>query len=98
MKVGSIIKPSPKGQIVIPKEFREELSIDEHSLLHLIIRGNSLWIYPVEGVVPKVKTEDSYHKILAQTQGAWIGEDWQRLRSKRKKLELKASKKRKVLW
>lgn len=70
MKVGLITKPSSKGQIVIPKEFREKLSIDEHSLLNLIVRSNSLWIYPVEGIVPKLKTEDSYHKILAQTQGA----------------------------
>lgn len=98
MKVGIITTPNQKGQIVIPKEFREQLGIENGVALNLILRGNCLYLYPVDEVITKVETESSYFEILKRTQGAWLKENLAFLRKKRKKIELKASLKRKKAW
>lgn len=98
MKVGVITKTNQKGQIVIPKKFREELGIDNHMALNLIIQGRSLYIFPVEEVVTKTDREISYLDLLKKTQGSWAKEDWKSLRKKRGRLELASSNKRKKAW
>lgn len=101
MKVGIIAKTNQKGQIVIPKKFREALGINKDSLLNLIVRGNGIYIYPVDEVISfietKTKTENVYLKILEKTKGRWT-ENWNKLRKKRRSIELSASKKRKKVW
>lgn len=98
MKVGVITKPNQKGQIVIPKKMREVLGINDNVALNLILRGNGIYIYPVEEVVAKGERESSYLEILQKTQGTWRKEDWGTVRKKRRKIELTASKKRKQAW
>ena len=98
MKVRIITKLNKKGQIVIPKEIREDLKINEETLLTLISRGRGLYLYPIEEVITKTEQESSYLELLKKTQGAWAKEDWPNLRKKRKHTELKASKKRKQSW
>ena len=98
MKVGIITKPNQKGQIVIPKKMREALGIDVNVFLNLILRGNGIYIYPVEEVITKVEKENSYFEILQKTQGSWSAEDWNLLRKKRRKIERDASKGRKQRW
>lgn len=98
MKIGTIIKPNQKGQVVIPKEFRDELGINSDVALNLILRGGGIYIYPVEEVIGAVEEENSYLKILEKTKGTWKDEDWENLRSKKRKIELSASKRRKQKW
>jgi len=98
MKVGAITTPNQKGQIVIPKKMRESLGITPNVSLNLMLRGNGLYIQPIKEVLVESEDEDSYQELLKKTQGKWKDEDWQDLRKKRKKIELKASKKRKEKW
>lgn len=98
MKIGTIAKSNQKGQIVIPKEMRKALGIDANISLNLILRGNGIYIYPVEEVITKTEGESSYLKILQKTQGAWFQEGWDSLKKKRGKIELTASKNRKQAW
>ncbi len=98
MKVGVIAKPNQKGQIVIPKEIRDSLGIDSQVALNLIVRGNGIYIQPIEEVIIKTEKENSYLEVLRKTQGAWKKKDWGSLRKKRKKIELAASEKRKKAW
>lgn len=98
MNVGIIAKPNQKGQIVIPKEYREALGIDVGVLLNLIMRGGGIYIYPISEVVGATELEGSYLKVLEKTKGKWIEKDWVKSRGKRKKLELSASRKRRQQW
>lgn len=71
MNVGVIIRPNGKGQIVIPKEFRDNLGIDVNVPFNLVMRGKGIYIYPVVDVVATAETESSYLDILEKTKGAW---------------------------
>lgn len=98
MKVGSIIVPNVKGQIVIPKEVRDALGINANVPLNLVVRGGGIYLYPVEELVTRVESEDSYFKLLEKTKGAWAGEEWEGIRKARKKIELTACQRRKKKW
>lgn len=98
MKVGVITQTNQKGQIVIPKHFRETLGIKSSVLLNLMLRGGGIYIQPVDEVITKTEKEPSYVKILEKTQGAWAGDDWDKTRKKKRKIELAASKRRKKSW
>ena len=96
MKIGDIIKPNAKGQVVIPKAIRKLLGINPNVPLHLIVRGNGIYIYPVKEIIGEsTKTEKSYLNILARTKGAWSVEIDNK---KKKSFELKASTRRKRAW
>ena len=98
MKVGTITKTNNKGQIVIPKEMRDDLGIGLNMPLNLIPRGGGLCIYPIKEVVGNLESENSYSEILAKTQGTWANDNWDKTRIKRRKIELKASQLRKKAW
>jgi len=98
MKIGTIAKPNQKGQVVIPKKMRRALGIDADVSLNLVLRGNGIYIYPVQEVLTKGEKESSYLEILQKTQGAWAQENWDSLRKKRNQTELSASKERKQAW
>lgn len=98
MKVGIITKPNEKGQIVIPKEIRDLLGIDKNAVLNLTVRGNGVYIYPVREVITALESDDSYVELLKRTQGIWAKESWGKSRKARKRVELKASEKRKKAW
>ncbi len=44
MKIGSFTTPNDKGQIVIPKEMRDALSIDTNATLNIILAGKGIYI------------------------------------------------------
>lgn len=96
MKVGVITTINEKGQIVIPKQIRESLGVDTSLALNVILRGGGIYIYPIEEVITKIERDSIYLKILIKTQGAWAEENWGSLRKKRKKIELAASRRRKI--
>jgi AbrB family looped-hinge helix DNA binding protein len=98
MKIGTITTPNPKGQIVIPKEIRNQLGISSHTPLHLVPRGGGLYLYPVEQIITKHESENSYSQILQKTQGSWAQGSWAKTRKSRKTTEIAASKNRKHPW
>lgn len=98
MKIGSFTTPNDKGQIVIPKDIRDALAIDTNMTLNVILAGNGIYIYPVEEFLTKAEGESSYIKLLEKTKGTWKDENWNKLREKKAKIELEASKIRKNAW
>ena len=98
MKVGSILIPNVKGQIVIPKEIRDALGINTNVPLNLVIRGKGIYLYPIEELITQAEVEGSYLKLLEKTEGTWVDEDWKKLKEKREKIELLASDRRKRIW
>lgn len=98
MKIGTIIRPNQKGQIVIPTKIRKTLGITPSVALNIVLSGGGIYIHPVVEVITKERHENSYVDILQKTQGAWKDEDWGLIRNKRSSKELTASKKRKKSW
>ncbi|OGY09424.1 MAG: hypothetical protein A2782_01225 [Candidatus Blackburnbacteria bacterium RIFCSPHIGHO2_01_FULL_43_15b] len=76
MKVGYIVTPNTKGQIVIPKKVRDFLKINENVPLNLQQVDQGIYIHPISEVVTKQETETSFTDILRKTQGAWAGDNW----------------------
>ncbi|SRR6266568_6712127 len=98
MKIGSFTTPNDKGQIVIPKEMRDALSIDTNATLNIILAGKGIYIYPVEEFLTRVEGESSYIKLLEKTKGSWKDDNWDTLRKKKSHIELEASKSRRKAW
>ena len=101
MKIGNIVEPNSKGQIVIPKKVRDDLGITPNTPLNLVVRDGEICLYPVEGVIRGVITENIRSKIWQKTAGAWADQGWNeydRKQKERKKIELEASKRRKKAW
>ena len=42
-----LVKPRARGQITIPADFREELGIDENTVLQMRLRGTRIEITPL---------------------------------------------------
>jgi len=98
MKIGYLVQPNLKGQIVIPHQIRKKLGISAQTTLNLLIVGKGMYCYPVEEVITKVEKESSYLDLLKLTAGAWAGDSWQKQRERKRKIELKASQRRKKQW
>ena len=98
MKVGTITTPNAKGQIVIPKKMREALGIDANRKVNIVMENNGIYIHPITQIITEGETESSYSKLLEKTQGAWAGDDWDETEAKRRKIELKASKRLRKPW
>lgn len=95
MKVGSIITPNIKGQIVIPKEMRQALGINEKVALNVFLAGGAIHIYPVDEVVTKGENKSSYIELLKKTQGILGSAPYYKNERARRRLELAAAKRRK---
>jgi AbrB family looped-hinge helix DNA binding protein len=98
MKIGVFTSPNDKGQIVIPKEIRDALSIDTNATLNIILAGKGIYIYPVEEFLTKAEGENSYIKLLEKTKGSWKNDNWDALNKNKSQLEIEASKSRKKAW
>lgn len=98
MKIGKVVNSNSKGQIVIPKEYRELFGIVEDSILTITPKETGLFIQPIQSVVPKVPSKTLYSEILAATVGSWNRTYKKTQDTNKRKLELKASIKRKKTW
>jgi AbrB family looped-hinge helix DNA binding protein len=104
MKVGYIVKPNKKGQIVIPQEVREQLNIDENSTLNLVLRDKSVFIYQVKSVNTTEEEDENtaYLKVLEKTAGAWAESedwnDWDKREEERRAKELKSVNEARNEW
>jgi len=45
-----LVRPRPKGQITIPADVRQQLNIDEDSVLQLRVKGSTIEITPLRVV------------------------------------------------
>ena len=93
-----ITQPNAKGQIVIPKKFRDELDIDNNVQLALSLLGAGIYIRPIKDVVTAENYKKSFTEILEMTRGSWAGDDWPKTAARRRRIELAASKRRKAAW
>lgn len=99
MNLSTIVtKPNSKGQIVIPKKFREQLDINEEVLLSLIIQGNGVFISPLKRSTFTSDSKQIFQEVLKMTAGAWKGDDWDVTEQKRQQIELQAANERKTAW
>ena|SRR5258708_8973017 len=99
MNLHTVTKPNSKGQVVIPKKFREELGINEDVLLSLTLRGNGVYITPLDKSLGTSDSKQIALEILRRTQGAWKDDDdWDKTEARRRKIELKAAEERRKLW
>ena len=101
MNLSAIVTPNVKGQIVIPQEMRRALDIIPKRALKLSLRGKSLLVQPIKGVIVE---EDNKHElmlhILEKTKGSWgpASKEELELEKKSHKLELERAKKSKQAW
>ena len=101
MKVGNIVEPNKKGQIVIPKKFRQALGITPQTSLNLVLRGGGMYVYPIKRVVTKEEGGQDLLKVLEKNQGAWVDSDWEEFDKRekaRRRLELREAKNAKNAW
>lgn len=97
MKIGIILNPNEKGQVVIPKEIREKLGINSDTPLNVVLRGSGIYIYPIEGIISRSKVENSYLKTLGKTKGVWAKIETGPT-AKKRHLELSAAARRRKTW
>lgn len=98
MKVGIITQTNEKGQIVIPKKFRDALAISPHTHLYITITGTNLSIAPIKDIVTREYTRDVLVTLLTKTQGSWQDDDFAKTQRKREQIEKEAAKKRRKTW
>lgn len=98
MNLGIIAKPNSKGQIVIPKKFREKLGINEDVFLNVSLRDNGVYLTPISESLASRDARAVFLEVLRRTAGAWKDDSWPEVEKKRRKIELSASKKRKKAW
>ena len=98
MNLGTIAKSNSKGQLVIPKKIRDKLGINTDMLLNITLRGDGIFIRPLE---KSLETSDSRKislELLKKTAGAWKDDDWQATEKKRREIELNSAKARRNAW
>lgn len=100
MKIGEIARPNRKGQVVIPKKFRDELGISENVPLHIVRRGHGIYLYPISDVISAGEKldDDAYQRILKKTRGAWSGDNWEKTAKQQSQTEKRAVTKGKKAW
>lgn len=100
MKYNTITQINSKGQVVIPKAVRETLSITKDTLLKIVARGEGVYLYPVKEVAIGQGANDAYLKILEMAQGSWGPATKEEIawEKKKRKLGLKAAKRRRNAW
>ena len=98
MILGNLITPNSKGQVVIPQKIREQLGIDEESVLQIFSAGGGVVIYPIESVERKIEGKSSYLDVLEATAGSWVGDDWDATAAKRAGIEKNKTEKAKKTW
>lgn len=98
MNLGVIAKPNSKGQVVIPKKYREKLGIDENVFLNVSLRDNGVYLAPIYESAFSRDSRELFLEVLRKTAGTWKADSWPEVEKKRRKIELAASVKRKKPW
>ena len=93
-----ISNTNSKGQIVIPKKFRDKLNINEKVPLTIQLKEDGVTIKPLRKSVTSEENRKLTIEILKSTAGAWAGDNWPETEKRRRKIELAASRRRKKAW
>ena len=73
-----------KGQIVIPKPFREEIGIKEGDPLIIKKVGNAVYIKPIHDIFSATQSNtDTFLDTLSKTRGGWSEADPEELEKQR---------------
>ncbi len=97
MKILSIASINVKGQVVIPKEIRLKLKIDETVPLSFEVYGSSIIIKPIKDIITSESKKLSFLEILKQTQGSW-SDDYDEKLDKKEKLKLESKRRKENEW
>lgn len=92
MNLGIISTPNTKGQIVIPKKYRDRLGLTPHTPLNIVVQNQGIFIHPLKNLTQSDISID----ILQKTKGAWAKQNqsqWQKQENQKRKIELKSSQK-----
>ncbi|MEK7504429.1 MAG: AbrB/MazE/SpoVT family DNA-binding domain-containing protein [Patescibacteria group bacterium] len=98
MNLGIITQTNDKGQMVIPKSYRDTLGINPDVPLQLLLKTDGFYVRMVENVITKNAGSDLYLQLLDNTAGAWADDNWDNTQNQRKIIEKKASQTRKKIW
>lgn len=93
MNITTIAISNAKGQIVIPKKFRDYLRIKKGGAVNLTLREKYFMVEPILGVVTDTNQSQLFDEILRKTKGTWAGDDWPETEKKRHEFGLAESKK-----
>lgn len=78
MLVQRFVKSFSSGQVTIPKDFRERLSLGNDFWLKLVLEDNRIVAEPVA----KTNSSAAYSKKLLGIKGSWFDFDkWQKIRT-----------------
>lgn len=98
MKIGIITSPNEKGQVVIPKVYRDKLGITSQIKLNILLQDDFLSIHPIHEIGSRstVDENEAFLAVLKKTQGTWGKTSI--TDKKREALELKETQKNKKVW
>ena len=71
MQAAKFIKSFSRGQITIPKDFRERLGVSEEFWMKIFVDDGKLIVEPVQSK----KTKDDYLKSLLSMKTDWFSDD-----------------------
>lgn len=94
------IKPFSKGQITLPKDYREYLGIDEDSWLKVSLKGEKVLLQPVEDFDELRRIEPEANKEVYLRSILKIKSDWfdeKEMKRARKGVERRLTKNEKDL-
>ena len=98
MNLGIITQTNDKGQLVVPKNYRDTLGINPNVPLQLLLKTDGFYVRMIENIITKNTGSDLYLQLLDNTAGAWANDSWIQSANKRKLIEKKASQLRKKSW
>lgn len=100
MNVGTITTLGGKGQIVIPKEYRDSLGISPGAQLNVRLRGDGISVEPVSVEPLRNDDDTAFLELLKKYRGIWGPEtaEEKKRRIANKKFEIAAARKRRNAW
>ncbi|MEK7111060.1 MAG: AbrB/MazE/SpoVT family DNA-binding domain-containing protein [Patescibacteria group bacterium] len=98
MNLGVITQTNDKGQLVVPKSYRDALGINPDIPLQILLKPDGFYVRMIENIITKNTGSDLYLQLLDNSAGSWADDDWNNTASKRKSIEKKASISRKKIW
>jgi|SRR3990167_576157 len=98
MNLGVITQTNDKGQLVVPKSYRDALGINPGIPLQILLKSDGFYVRMIENIITKNTGSNLYLTLLDNTAGSWADDNWDDTASKRKSIEKKASISRKKIW
>lgn len=88
MDVGVITQVNTKGQIVIPKKYRELLNLNEGSYVNIFPTNRGIFIEPLNHQSNVSKSKEEFLKILEDSAGSWGSETEEEKQDRKERLKL----------